>query len=208
MKSFTILAKATALLAVIVSAQDPFPIPPSATSLPSAPPLSQPEVTQYISSIPSCWIPCIGGAIKYVCPNDDSWECACNAYFNTTTTDPDFIQIGTYDPACANANGCSPNVGTSDGGEQGEIFLGENIEHRTKLIIMRIDISGLLVNICIALPEALTTAIASALTATATATPTSTSSPRPTKNAATNIAFRPWELLVVPFAVFGGLALL
>jgi hypothetical protein len=123
MKSFTILAKATALLAGIVSAQDPFPVPPSATSVPSAPPQSQPEVAQYISSIPACWIPCIGGAIKYVCPNDDSWECACNAYFNTTTTNPDFIQIGTYDPACANASGCSQNVGTSDGGEQGEIFL-------------------------------------------------------------------------------------
>jgi hypothetical protein len=46
-------------------------------------------------------------------------------------------------------------VGTSDGGEQGEIFLGENIDPGTELITMRrIDISGLLVNICIAIPDA------------------------------------------------------
>jgi hypothetical protein len=102
-------------------------------------------------------------------------------------------------------------VGTSDGGEQGEIFLGENIHPGTELITMRIDISGLLVNICIALPDALTTAIASALTVTATptATSSSTASPKPTKNAAAGSAsLRSLELLVVPFAVFGGLALL
>jgi hypothetical protein len=94
------------------------------------------------------------------------------------------------------------------------IFLSENIDPGTELIILtRIDISGLLVNICIALPDALTTSIASALTATATATSTSSSSStaslKPTKNAAAGSAsVQSWELLVVPFAVFGGLALL
>jgi hypothetical protein len=75
----------------------------------------------------------------------------------------------------------------------------------------RIDISGLLVNICIALPDALTTSIASALTATPTSTSSSssTASLKPTKNAAAGSAsVQSWELLVVPFAVFGGLALL
>jgi hypothetical protein len=81
------------------------------------------------------------------------------------------------------------------------------------ITIRRIDISGLLVNICIAIPDALTTSIASALTATATATPTSTSSstasPKPTKNAAAGSAsFQSWEFLITPLAVFGGLALL
>jgi hypothetical protein len=204
MKSFTILT----ILAGLASAQDPYPTPPSAASVPSAPPLSQPEVSQYISNIPACWIPCVGGAIKYVCPNDDSWECACNAYFNTTTTNPDFIQIATYDPACANANGCSQNVGASDGGEQGEIFFPfpSNMELIT---IRRIDISGLLVNICIAIPDALTTSIASALAATPTSTSSSTASPKPTKNAAAGSAsFLPLELLAVPFVLFGGVALL
>jgi hypothetical protein len=72
----------------------------------------------------------------------------------------------------------------------------------------RIDISGLLLNICIALPDALTSSIASALTVTATPTSTSSASAKPTKNAAANAAFQPWQLLVVPFAVFGGLVVL
>jgi hypothetical protein len=90
------------------------------------------------------------------------------------------------------------------------IFLGENIDPGTELIIMmRIDISGLLVNICIALPDALTTSITSALTATPTSTLSSTASPKPTKNAAAGSAsVQSGGLLVVPFAVFGGLALL
>jgi hypothetical protein len=79
------------------------------------------------------------------------------------------------------------------------------------IAIPRIDISGLLVNICIALPDALTTAIASALTATATPTSisSSTASAKPTKNAAAESpSFQSWEFLVAAFAVFGGLALL
>jgi hypothetical protein len=79
------------------------------------------------------------------------------------------------------------------------------------ITIRRIDISGLLVNICIAIPDALTTSIASALTATATPTSTSssTASPKPTKNAAAGSAsFQSWEFLIAPLAVFGGLALL
>ena len=82
--------------------------------VPTLPPLSQNNAPGLIADIPSCWTPCVGGAIKEVCPSDDSWACACNAYFNPGS--PDFIQMATYDSVCAN---CSPNVGASDGGEQG-----------------------------------------------------------------------------------------
>jgi hypothetical protein len=79
------------------------------------------------------------------------------------------------------------------------------------IAIRRIDISGLLVNICIAIPDTLTTSTAPALTATATPTSTSssTATPKPTKNAAAvSASFQSWKFLVAPFAVFGGLALL
>jgi hypothetical protein len=69
--------------------------------------------------------------------------------------------------------------------------------------ITSLDISGLLLNICIALPDTGPPA-----TATLTSTPSSSASPQPTKNAAAMIGFQPLQLLVVPFAAFGGLALL
>lgn len=56
-------------------------------------------------------------------------------------------------------------------------------------------------NICIALPD-------TGPPATPTSTHSSSASPQPTKNAAAMIGFQPWQLLVVPFAAFGGLALL
>jgi hypothetical protein len=115
MKRFTALA--AALLGSVASGQvtSPFSPIPSAP-IPTPPPLSQSDVAELISSIPACWIPCVGGAIKEVCPSDDSWECACNAYYNTNATATDFIYLTSYDTLCQN---CSQNVGPSDGGEQG-----------------------------------------------------------------------------------------
>lgn len=92
----------------------------AATSFPSFPtaPIptspSQPAAAALISNIPACWLPCVGGAIKEVCPSDDSWACACNNYFNSNTTE--FVQLAAYDTSCQS---CPQNVGPSDGAEQG-----------------------------------------------------------------------------------------
>lgn len=116
MKRFTVTVLAAALLlSGIVSAQiltSTFPSSP----LPSAPPNSQPDIVQYIADIPSCWAGCVGGAIKEMCPTDDSWTCACTEYWNNPTANPNFILLATEDPACVNT--CPPDVGLSDGGEQ------------------------------------------------------------------------------------------
>jgi hypothetical protein len=87
--------------------------------LPTTPAVSQTGVGELIGNIPTCWQGCVGGAIKVVCPSDDSWACACNAYFNPQ--DRDFVQLAAYDPVCHN---CSQTVGLSDGGVQGELRVG------------------------------------------------------------------------------------
>jgi hypothetical protein len=223
MKRFTALA--AALLGVasgqVTSPFSSFPPAP----VPTPPPGSQPDVAQLIGNIPSCWTQCVGGAIKAVCPSDDSWECACNAYENPPA--PDFIQLAAFDPLCQN---CSPNVGASDGGEQGACSIPPVSGSHSGWIIREVgadqigslDISGLLANICIALPDSNASAMATAETAAPTssmsttsaiatagaATPTSSTSPQHTQNAAATIALQPWHLLVVPLAVFDGLALL
>jgi hypothetical protein len=87
-------------------------IPPA--PVPTLPPLSQSGAPGLVANIPSCWAPCVGGAIKEICPSDDSWDCACNAYFNPEA--PDFAELATYDSVCEK---CPANVGASDGSEQG-----------------------------------------------------------------------------------------
>ena len=179
----------------------PYSSIPSAP-VPTLPPLGQNNAPGLVANIPSCWAPCVGGAIKEVCPLDDTWACACNAYVNPDS--PNFIQMATYDSVCEN---CSPNVGASDGGEQGMCnFLLLNcriwLDNWTWGWLSS-DIEGLLVNICIAIPLMDTSSILSA----SAATPTSSTSPKPTKNAAPTISSKCWQLFVVPFALFGGLAL-
>ena len=66
--------------------------------------------------------------------------------------------------------------------------------------IAMLGISGLLVNICIAIPST-----ASPTTTGGAAGATTAATPQQTHNAAAVIAFQPWQLL---FAVFGSLALL
>jgi hypothetical protein len=112
MKGFTALA--AALIGVASGQVTNLTSLFTSAPIPTPPPGSQSDVAQLISAIPACWTPCVGGAIEEVCPSDDSWTCACNAYFDTTASD--FIQLAAYDAACQQ---CSQNVGPSDGGEQG-----------------------------------------------------------------------------------------
>jgi hypothetical protein len=115
MKAFIVIA--VSLIADIASVQS-LSLTSSVPSapLPTIPAGSQPDVATLINNIPACWAPCVGGAIKQVCPSSDTWTCACNDYFNTSA--PDFIQIADYDTACQN---CPQNVGPSDGSEQGTL---------------------------------------------------------------------------------------
>lgn len=73
-------------------------------------------------------------------------------------------------------------------------------------MIVFVGISGLLVNICMVIPDS-STSLAVSVGATTTATssaPKSTS----TKNAAGKENFQPWKVLVVPLGVLGSLGLL
>ena len=125
MKRFIALAAALFGGVVLGQVTNLFSSLPSAP-LPTPPPSSQSSVAELISNIPACWVPCVGGAIKEVCPSDDSWDCACNGYFDTNTTTSDFIYLTSYDTLCQQ---CPQNVGPSDGGEQGtcRISLGPEL---------------------------------------------------------------------------------
>jgi hypothetical protein len=123
MKSFTTLT-VTFFGASVTLAQDGFTTTtfPSG-SVPTAPPFPFPllnngsGLVELINAIPPCWQPCVGGAIKVLCPTDDSWTCACNINSNANlSTAPDITELTTTDAACSE---CNENIGQSDGGEQG-----------------------------------------------------------------------------------------
>jgi hypothetical protein len=123
MKGFTVLT-VTLMGASVILAQDVTTTTFPSGSIPTAPPFPFPllnngsGLVELINNIPPCWQPCVGGAIKVLCPTDDSWECACNSYFSTSSA-PDLIQLTEADSGCSK---CSDNVGPSDGGEQSKLW--------------------------------------------------------------------------------------
>jgi hypothetical protein len=123
----------------------------------------------------------MGGAINFVCHSNDTWSCACNNYFNTTSTSPDFTQLESYD---GDSQNCSQNVGVSDGAEQSKWYCPMSYEgKREEELTFGSGIEGFLVNICIALPD-----VTSAVTASVSPSPTSTSAAP--KNSKSGVATR------------------